>query len=350
MGSDLLHILQLLALFYPISASVLAQMRKPMALIVSETSIIQPLIRYLKADRSVITENTSMDNTVNILQSTTIAPIICIGRNQDKLPQRAERQLRLIIDATRLSEIEGRPIWTQIFFVFHKRIPSQLNDEFFKVYIDETDLSDCSFSGMDLLKYEGACVDNRIVAKLCNDNRCDNLELQALYVVIDLARVLDETVDSVELKSISQQVVTYDEQPEDYSDVTNIFRNTLYALAEKSESYNIFKLPNLETSITEQLDKAMFFNDTYLYISDNLFRKITEEMREIFPPDIIKSTLQKDSVLIGGRDRYVTGMSYVTPYGESKRTCMLRFSREKLNKLGEQDLVETCLSNKEDKG
>lgn len=347
MECDVLLLLRLVALFYPVTVSALVQIRRPVALIVSDGSIIQPLIRFIGSEKSLITENMSIEKATKVIRLSEINPVICIGRNKESIPQRVEDLWRFLIDASRLSEIAGEQLKTQILFIFNKRIPTMYMEDFFRIYISKTDFPE-SFSDINLSRFNGACLDWRELESICHSYDVDGDELRAFFTVIDLAAKYDDSIDVVKLKEIAEQVVAYDEETEDVGDVTGMFREELYNFVENTHSCRIYQLPNVETCAITQIDRVMFFDSDYLYMSDSLFRVVTGNMRQIFPADVIKGTLSAEDVLKGGSGRYASKMTLVTPYGESKRPCMLRFLREKLNKLGEMDLVDVCKRNMEE--
>lgn len=121
------------------------------------------------------------------------------------------------------------------------------------------------------------------------------------------------------------------------------FIRELYYWQEQNAFHDVFELPNLEMSTEEKLDEVILFDERFLYISEKIFKEISRPLIKIFAVDIFKRTLMQEGILCpDNTSTYTVKMPYYNLIAEYKRKRMLRFSRNKLNHLGELDFLDKC--------
>lgn len=122
------------------------------------------------------------------------------------------------------------------------------------------------------------------------------------------------------------------------SGLSDIFLQELQHWQEQSTFHNVFELPNLEMSTEERLDKVILFDKQYFYISERLFKEIANPLIKVVAIDVLKKTLKQEGILCPENTRtFTVKMGYYNLVAEYKRKRMLRFSRDKLDHVGELD-------------
>lgn len=109
----------------------------------------------------------------------------------------------------------------------------------------------------------------------------------------------------------------------------------------------VYELPCLSTFMLQRLHKAIFFDGKYIYIKDELFKKISSLLLSGYPINILKKLLIDDGIICSDNtNTYTVKMLYRDSAGNPGSERMLRFSREKIDRAGEAGFVEICSSTK----
>ena len=86
------------------------------------------------------------------------------------------------------------------------------------------------------------------------------------------------------------------------------------------------------------LSRSIVSSKQYFYISERLFKEIANPLIKVVAIDVLKKTLKQEGILCPENTRtFTVKMGYYNLVTEYKRKRMLRFSRDKLDHVGELD-------------
>ena len=145
----------------------------------------------------------------------------------------------------------------------------------------------------------------------------------------------------------AKKLVELDEDSHSLNDIGDFFVNTLYKWQKNTSFHNIYMLPELEMSVIRKLNQVILFDEKYIYMKECFFKKISAVLLNTFHLTMLKKALVDDCILCpDNTNTYTVKMAYCNIIGEYKRERMLRFSRKKLDKIGEPSFVEMCMNRK----
>ena len=130
-------------------------------------------------------------------------------------------------------------------------------------------------------------------------------------------------------------------------ELSKIFIDRIFEWQNDTELCNIFKLPKLDMETIKQIDKGIFYNDEYFYMSDSIFRLIAQPLLKTYPEPLLKIVLAKEEILRpeNGKTNTVK-MNFRSIAGTYERVRMLRFQRAAFCQCGGIDIIERCLDKK----
>lgn len=138
------------------------------------------------------------------------------------------------------------------------------------------------------------------------------------------------------------------EENQETGQLNQLFVEALYGWRERTGFHDIYELPYLEMQTVNGLDHVMLYDAEYVYMRESLFKQVVEPLLSIFSLGAIKQTLVNSRVLCTERaTTYTVKMGYYNVAGQYQRSCMLRFSLDKLNRPGELGFLELCCEGQE---
>lgn len=131
--------------------------------------------------------------------------------------------------------------------------------------------------------------------------------------------------------------------------IAELFINEAYRWQAQEKELAVFELPELGLEATEYIKKALYVDPLNVYLHEELFRKMAEPLLRIFAEDQIKAGLVKEGILLPESGKtFMTKMNFRSVAGTYERRRMLRFSREKFNKVGELEFVSACIMKRKE--
>ncbi len=150
-----------------------------------------------------------------------------------------------------------------------------------------------------------------------------------------------------DLAGCAKKLVEFNENIHDASSIGSFFVDELYRWQSGTNFNAVYELPCLSTFMLQRLHKAIFFDGKYIYIKDELFKKISSSLLSGYPVNVLKKLLIDDGIICSDNtNTYTVKMLYRDSAGNPGSERMLRFSREKIDRAGEAGFVEICSSTK----
>lgn len=145
----------------------------------------------------------------------------------------------------------------------------------------------------------------------------------------------------------ARNLASQNEENQDANGLVDAFIRTLYAWQEENNFCEVFELPYLEMRVVERMEEIMLFDGTYIYMKDELLKKICEPILDIFSIDIVKQELVKAGILCPSANHtYTTKTGFYNLAGGYERVRLLRFVADKLKRAGEMSFIELCMDEK----
>ncbi len=340
---DILRILALVAIHYPILVQMGYTSKLPFALVLPESNYIGEVMERL-GTVGLITDSMSDVEVEHTLKTASISPIVYLAANGVNLSKRSATRIAQMIDTVRCGKYRGAEMHTLLVFAFARRIPESISSEFLTIHLNGEGLVNDSEHKLDAAQIEGTSLNKRVLEDVLYPYKKDDVSLRMMNAAIAISGLCFPTIELDPLFTTARKIYEFAEDDQDAGDVCSLFRENIYKYVSESDDYLICKLPDVDDHNETAIKKGIFYDCKYVYLSEALFKEITKDLRTIFSVDVIKEELLDHGILIGGKDRYSTKMTYIThtPERVTKRARMLRFSREQINPIGKLDIVELC--------
>lgn len=145
----------------------------------------------------------------------------------------------------------------------------------------------------------------------------------------------------------ARRLATLNEENQDTSQLEVLFINLLYDWQRQTDFHRVYELPYLEMKTLEWLKESMFFDTNYIYMHEEVFKKIVKPLLNLFSLPVVKKALVEISMICPDQaGTYTAKMGYYNVVGQYQRIRMLRFSADKLERPGELGFLELCRCGK----
>lgn len=139
-----------------------------------------------------------------------------------------------------------------------------------------------------------------------------------------------------------------DDNIRDTSGISDIFLNALLSWQRATHFCDVRQLPDIEPDDVGLITEVILYDDSYIYMKEELFRIIAETINDC-SSNLIKSALKHDDILVtNNTTTFSVKVSYYSAYGQFKRLRMLKFRRDLICTIGEVDFITRCLNSKEE--
>lgn len=336
-----LLLLKSMAVNYPILCELHLSLPK-LLMVVVERGQLKTVTDLLAEERipriSLVTKNHELRAIYEDYNSTFIAYPYIPGSDGNRI-------LNHMIEVARIGCINGR-IVTAMPVVITEELPMNISlANFFTVYL-EGDYGNMEFDDHLVVPKERelSVVFEKIRTII---TEVDSLESKALlaaacFLYPNLVGVeMEEEFEKILLWA--RKLVTMDDEGQDANDFDEIFLRQLYLWQEQNDFHQVYALPNVEMKVLNRLDEVILFDDRHIFMKESLFRKIVEPLLTIVSEPVLKEALKKADVISTDNSRtYTVKVSLCNIAGIYQRERMLRFNREKLNRIGELGFIEFC--------
>lgn len=147
-----------------------------------------------------------------------------------------------------------------------------------------------------------------------------------------------------------QEAVVIDENLHDTAGTSEAFIRVINDWHEKVKFSEVYELPDLELSATLNFDNVILFDEQFIYLKERLFKQIAKPLENVILINALKRQLVEDGVLCTDTtNTFTVKVSYCNLGGQFCRERMLRFNRNKLEVLGEEELISACLRRRDKK-
>ncbi len=319
---------------------------QPIALICDTPRLSKRIINALSSQYSkvgVIEELT----TETLKKSSRLWPVIFFGCSRENLGKREEQRIRRFVDVAK------RGLWWEkgedaylIVGIFDKHIPQIFRNDFFKIYLrEESGLDEDEIKGFLAKLMHHAILPRYELDRIALKHEQEQPMLAAFKIAADIVALVNPETDTSRAAYVSESLVILDEESADTSDVVELFLDILFDKAEAGE-LRIHELPNLERYQIDLMGSSFFENSTGVYVAESYFSRLIEELKAIFPVDVIKRTLVEEGVIFASNEAtYTTKMRYTNPFGQDMRVRMIKLDKDRLKRPGKLSFCETCRLN-----
>lgn len=141
---------------------------------------------------------------------------------------------------------------------------------------------------------------------------------------------------------VCQQLMDWNDAATDHAELEISFLKCLYQY-QLEGNIQAVKLPNVESDKLENRHSCIFYDDSYLYLSDVFLHRVAEPLLELESPVKLKKALAESGMLKSDHAGYTCKMRYCTAYGKSESIRMLRFIKEKVILPGKLRFIDLCI-------
>ena len=140
-----------------------------------------------------------------------------------------------------------------------------------------------------------------------------------------------------------------DDELHDSGCLSEFFTEKLNEFIKTEKFIDVYPVEYVDKDLHD-IDRAIFYTNNYLFISEKMFKVIVDPLIHQIPIDSLKKSLKDDQILVPNQDSatYTVKITINTVVGK-KRIRMLRFNRKSLHEEGEPELIDRCLMIKENK-
>lgn len=142
-----------------------------------------------------------------------------------------------------------------------------------------------------------------------------------------------------------QTLCDRNEMNSDSESILNLFLRALYQHLETGEIREAVELPNVESRYIDAKDTCVFYDDQYVYLTQELFRKVIERLPNISAINV-KKVLSDEGVLIHDRKIFTTKMLLNRAYGNSDRIRAMKFHKDLLALPGALRFIDLCMERR----
>lgn len=233
-------------------------------------------------------------------------------------------------------------------------IPAGVDLHNFFLIFQESAISKASVDMKDVVPADDALP--VVFDKIRECCRWENSDLQAWIAAACFLwpQLKGEDRDTVfhSLTMSARALVMKDENNQGVASLGELAVDALYHWQEKTMFGDLIELPDVDEDMKLHIEKHIFFDDLYVYFTNDMFSDITKQLQSTYAFIRLKSALREEGILCSDHsDTYTAKMRYYDVKCDCpRRKRMLRLRRDKLNRVGDIDFVELCLQSGEKEG
>lgn len=263
---------------------------------------------------------------------------------------RTAELIKLLFEFGKLESIDGEKVESIPLVITESRIPMDAACQFqFFVILEDFDKFSESMNAVNVIPKE---TDLSLIQDIISQQLEDDVESEMEKALIAAACFLYPSIGRVQLarcKEVIKQMINSDDEFKAFDGLSEFFQDSLNKYQARESFTKIYLCDDVEDSIQEIKDTAIFYTDEQFFMSDKLFKKIVEPLvKNGIPVDALKASLVEEKMLIPHRDSS-TYVVKVTLKGEEeiRRVRLLRFDRNKFKSTGSRDVIDKIITRKE---
>ncbi len=283
----------------------------------------------------VIDSNMRMKKVFRMLTECRSQPIFFVAADAKK----AEEMLKFLASAVCSGYICGKELSAiPVIITEESNIP--IGDSYFYVFLENVNFEG-SISNTKILPNRTEIVRGVTIYEGYVREKEIEDELKRLFLATSALLCAHREEKLSDYIPIVDELIQADDDYHNYMGLDTVFLDLLERWQEKESFKQVFELPNVESEV--DISNSVFYDDRYIFMKETLFANIVSSSKSL-PVGAVKRALLDAEILVKERSSltYPVKMSYVTPFGETKRIRMLRFSRERLCKPGNLDFISAC--------
>lgn len=172
----------------------------------------------------------------------------------------------------------------------------------------------------------------------------DGMELSLIAAASFLYPVFSPEQRDDALKSmldLIQNLIDVDAEARDFNGMSKMYIDAFNRYVEKCSLSKCAELPVLDDQDIIDAENTIFYDTKFLYIHDELFERIVQKYLQIIPTIVLKRALLDANILSSTElNTFSCKMNYRDTTGAYHRKRMLRFQREKLQIVGEIEVID----------
>lgn len=328
-------VLALLVMIMPLLSSVGKQLDKPIALIVDDMTVAHDMQKSLSFGRRELTIKASESRQVveRVISAVGSVPGFFYYRRSSA----AIKTIEYILDAYAAGEAYDRRVNGPVLVVFQEAIPSIYLEDFYVLRVDREFINHHAPEELILDSKAVPTALNKANEAMCQD---DGL----VGVLKGLKEFLPETMSDLQTSSFENcinSLIDRIEMPEDSEAIGEAFIRSLYAWIESKDT-KLWKLSRISSAAESRITKDVFLSGECLYMSEDLFGKIIDPLKDVESSRQIKRDLWKSGLLAKSADgKYVFQMHYTVNEGSERLKRMVKFpNANALNLKNKPTLLE----------
>lgn len=330
------------ALNYPALCEYGYQLKSAVALVVPNSSDVYSVISRLGAGKQVINGHTPEQKAMELLETTSISPIVVQVSSVTKLTVAAENRLRMLLEAAEISQVGNTKLQTLIVFVCANSVPAELQDKLLTIYLEDPLDSSAPLIDPDTLSsFE---VDLKLIDEAVKAIDDSDPRTRALKLSLEMSDRFFHFDGIHDLQNVAEAIVERSDDNTDGKSIVPMFLDAFYGYIEALPKDQFQRLPEIESRILERKEEFIFFDNEDIYIADSLFKEIAAPVNRFFSLPVIKKALQESEILLGDRNKGVTKMSCISidesNIKTAKRVRMVRLQSDRLTKPGSLGIID----------
>lgn len=333
---EMIQILRSYCINFPILSEIGVTMSKPIALVFNEVQEVTPFINSLSPRPRIVDGSTKVSKVKELLLMANSDAVVLIMPSNDsaRLIKQNER-IELLFNAAALGKVDGIASCAAIFMVFNKFVLEEYRERVFEIHVSK-DVIQCTTNIIDLIPDSK---DISIVLDKIRLQKCIGEADRSLYAAVAFMypKLMEHgKLDLYEaLEADAKQLISNAKLYHENDMVLELCLEQMHNyICEQDMLKEVYELPILNEDAENSIHHAAYLKGNYVFVHDELFRRMMENVLQNVPMDVIKVTLMANKILCGTKDGYTTKMNYYSIDNQAKRVRMLKLDLDLLSMNG----------------
>lgn len=313
---------------------ILCPMDKPVVLITDNmASTIEVLTNE---ERTICTADTYKKCLVELCKPAADYLFVVWAKENPK----ADRMVRRIYESLQCDDLNGKKILRMPLIIAKERLPEKvLPDAFYINLEDELAPVPSKFNVLSFCPMEDEIYSvSTLIHKYCrNLNGTEKFLRAAAYALWPFAVRYHE---KDEAKEYINMVKRWNEQNQESMSLEGIKEIFLRELREKAKACKLYSNFGIN-AIPESFDELIFTDEEAIYMNLKTFKFIIKDLRNFSANDVKRGLVEEGVLQQGYGGSYMNKVGITTSDGRYSRHNMLKFSLDKIERLGEIGFIES---------
>lgn len=263
-----------------------------------------------------------------------------------KYSQRCNKILDLVFSILKAGEVDGKILDALPIFITEDNVIQDNEDQMFLIYCEKEEFSQIKIP-MENVVPEAKnlpLIEDKIKNYII---KAESKEEKILIAAICFLYPMIEEYQDYKFEKfieMAYEMVQVDEDVRDTQDLKEYFIESFLNWQQLNQFSGVYELHSYKKDISDK--KVILYDQDYLYISEEMFKRICKPILEIIPISVMKTYLKEEGILLTNNNSlkgYTVKISIRSKEnGDITRVRRMKFDRAKLHRDGDMDIIDIC--------